>query len=241
VHTSWINPNHEYEAAISIFVHGLLKPGRNIFLERLRTAAETVGWLGMLNSLSMTALKLTSPGVPDLYQGTELWDFSLVDPDNRRPVDYAARSALLAQLPHVVDVAGVRELFRAARDGRAKLFLIARLLAFRRKHPELFFRGGYLPVHASGWHQANVVAFARTHGDRGLITVATRLHASLGIGDAGLPCGDAIWGDTVVDVSFLPDGAKLEHLLTGRAYVARNGTLQLAEVLADVPVCALAY
>jgi (1->4)-alpha-D-glucan 1-alpha-D-glucosylmutase len=239
VHTSWINPNHEYEAAIAAFVHGLLRPGRNLFLERLRTAAGTVGWLGMLNSLSMTVLKLTSPGVPDIYQGTELEDFSLVDPDNRRPVDYAVRRALLARLPQ--DPKEMREMFRAPLDGRPKLFVISRLLAFRRENPDLFFSGGYLPVHASGRRRSNVVAFARTGAARGLVTAATRLHSSLGIGEGELPCGESVWGDTAIDLSFLAEGTRLRHLFTGTGHTVRDGKVRLAEVFSDVPAGVLAY
>ncbi len=241
--TSWINPNHEYEAAICGFVRGLLRPERNLFLEDLRTAAATVGWLGMLNSLSMTVIKLTSPGVPDIYQGNELWDFSLVDPDNRRPVDYEVRRAMLDRLPQpgTSPIGEIREIFHNPHDGRAKLFVIAQLLGYRRAHSDVFLHGAYLPLQAVGHRHSNVLAFARNHAQGGAVIVGTRLHASLGIAEGALPCAEAVWGDTVVQLPFVPEGTQLRHLLTGRRCVVSAGALRLAEVFADVPAAVLVY
>ena len=242
LHTSWVNPDAAYEKSVSEFVRGLLRPGRNLFLESLREVAAQVGWLGMLNSLSMTLIKLTSPGVPDIYQGNEIWDYSLVDPDNRRPVDYALRKDLLANLPgEAAPLAQVRGLFGMPRDGRAKLFVIARLLGHRRTRPEPYFAGAYTPVHAAGTRQANVLAFARTGGNHGVITVAPRLHASLGAGEGELPCGEAIWTDTAVALPCVPAGTRLRNLFTGEELEPENGSLRLARILADAPVAALVY
>jgi (1->4)-alpha-D-glucan 1-alpha-D-glucosylmutase len=243
VHTSWINQDPAYEGAVCAFVEGLLKPGRNLFFERLAEAAQTVGWLGMLNSLSITAIKLTSPGVPDIYQGNELWDWSLVDPDNRRAVDYETRRSLLARLPRADHATAdeVVELFRKPHDGRVKLYVIATLLGYRKENPDVFASAGYTPVHANGLRQANLLAFARTRAGGGLVTVATRLHASLGIAEGQLPCGEAVWGDTTVALPFLKEGLELRHLLTGRRYTVRGGMLTAAEILGDVPVATLAF
>jgi (1->4)-alpha-D-glucan 1-alpha-D-glucosylmutase len=240
-HSSWINADADYESAVSTFVHGLLKPGRNIFLERLQEAAKTVGWLGMLNSLSMTVIKLTSPGVPDIYQGSELWDFSLVDPDNRRPVDYEKRRRLLASLPVAgrTSYARIRELFLAPHDGRAKLYLIRQLLGHRARNPDFFRNAGYTPLLAEGQRQPNVLCFARKHLDAGLLTVAPRLHASLGLGEGALPIGKAVWGDTKIAVPFLADGTSLYDIVSGRRVTIEGNCLAVADVLVDAPVAAL--
>ena len=241
VQSSWINPNPDYEAAVAKFLDALLKPGRNLFLAHLRSAIETVGWLGMLNSLSLCAIKLTSPGVPDIYQGCELWDFSLVDPDNRRPVDYALRQRLLAQVrTEGMSLAGIREMFSSARDGRAKLFLISALLDFRRGHEAMFRDGGYLPLEVVGTRHENAIAYARPLGEHGLITVASRLHASLGIAAGQLPCGE-VWSDTAIDLASLPTGGAVRNVVTGEWHPLRDGKLPLRELFAQVPAGIVAY
>ena len=169
--TSWINPSEEYEAAVTGFVRALLgSSGRNLFLKDVRALVERVAWFGMLNSLSMTLLKLTSPGVPDIYQGNETFDLSLVDPDNRRPVDYARRSRMLDELAAIetsnARAEAVRSLAASALDGRAKMWVIWRTLELRRDQPQLFELGQYLPLHASGARADHVVAYMRRHGDR---------------------------------------------------------------------------
>src|SRR4029077_12219691 len=142
-----------------------------------------------------------SPGIPDCYQGNELWDFSLVDPDNRRPVDYARRAEALADLAAMVHrndglPARVRALFDAMPNGQPKLYLIWRLLALRRARPEVFMQGEYTPLLATGLRSAHVVAFARQHAGSGVIAVAARMFASLGIEPGALPCGAQVWEDT---------------------------------------------
>ena len=242
VHSSWVNPDAEYEAAMSAFVNGLLKPDRNLFLEHLRGAAATVAWLGMLNGLSATLIKLTSPGVPDIYQGNELWDFSLVDPDNRRPVDYSIRRELLAGLPASgAPVPEVREIFAKPQDGRAKLFVTSRLLAHRKANPGLFLNGGYTPVLASGRRESNTLAFARIHDGSGLLTVATRLHAGLGLVVGELPCGESLWEGTKLEVPFLPGGTRVRNIFTGSEIEVREGALLLGQIFADAPAAALAF
>src|SRR5438045_7177668 len=127
------------------FVAGILEPGlRNKFLPVFLPVAAEIARIGAINSLAQTAIKLTAPGVPDIYQGTEIWDDSLVDPDNRRPVDYPKRREMLGSLTNAVP----EDLLANWPDGRIKLFLISRLLTFRREHPDLFLKGSYtlLPV-----------------------------------------------------------------------------------------------
>jgi (1->4)-alpha-D-glucan 1-alpha-D-glucosylmutase len=175
VHTSWVNPSEGYESALSAFVRALLAPGtRNLFLNDLRTRARTFAWFGALNSLSMTLLKLTSPGVPDIYQGNETLDLSLVDPDNRRPVDYEKRGRMLEELAasgrDALAETGAA-LAASALDGRAKLWVVSRVLELRRAQAELYRDGQYLPLHAHGSRAAHVIAFMRRHAgasaDRG--------------------------------------------------------------------------
>jgi (1->4)-alpha-D-glucan 1-alpha-D-glucosylmutase len=185
VHTSWTHPAVEYEQAMRRFVEAILSAPD--FIEDLAPFARRVAAIGRLSSLSQVALKLASPGVADVYQGCELWDLSLVDPDNRRPVDFDLRARLLAELSSRAAAgpeargALAREVSApgALSDGRAKLLLLREALRLRRDDPELFLRGEYLPLQAEGPHAANVVAFARRHGERTLLCVVPRLVGGL--------------------------------------------------------------
>jgi 4-alpha-glucanotransferase/(1->4)-alpha-D-glucan 1-alpha-D-glucosylmutase len=182
----------------------------------------------------MALVKYASPGVPDLYQGTELIELSLVDPDNRRPVDFAMRARLLAALEAGVDPAA---LAASALDGRAKLWVIFRLLQLRRRLPELFAAGDYRPLEVTGAHREHVVAFARRHASGTLLVVAGRLYAKMLGAEAGrLPVGEA-WGDTAVR---LPKGVvRVESVLGGEAIAPASGSLSLQQACARFPVAAL--
>ena len=232
--TSWISPNEEYENALTAFIRALLgRLAPNPFLEELRAQAEPIAWFGALNSLSMTLVKFASPGVPDIYQGTELMDLSLVDPDNRRPVDYARRAALLEELGALADP---RPLLDAPHDGRAKLWIAWRMLELRRKLPELFRDGGYAPLAASGKHAAHALAFARTHASGTLVVVAGRLYAKM-LRDAGkLPLG-AAWEDTAVALP--ANVTALENVLTGERTAVSQGSVALGTACARFPLAAL--
>jgi (1->4)-alpha-D-glucan 1-alpha-D-glucosylmutase len=232
--TSWISPNEEYENALLGFVRALL--GRlqpNPFLEDLRAQGQSIAWFGALNSLSMALIKFASPGVPDVYQGSELMDLSLVDPDNRRPVDSGLRARLLDPLQALRDP---RPLLDAPHDGRAKLWVTWRLLELRRKRPDLFRDGGYLPLAAGGKYAEHVVAFARTHASGTLVVVAGRLYAKMLGAAAGLPLG-AIWQDTMVELP--ANSHAFENVLTGERLVPEHGKLPLARACARFPVAAL--
>ncbi len=164
MNTSWIQPNEQWDAAVNEFVARVLDPSpKNKFLPAFLPMAEEVARLGVINSLTQVALKLTVPGVPDIYQGNEIWDFSLVDPDNRRPVDYRRRREILDSLGGVAP----EELLQHWPDGRIKLFLTQRLLRFRREHPALFQQGSYLPLSAMGTFANCCVAFVRAHEGNG--------------------------------------------------------------------------
>jgi len=233
--TSWISPNEEYEGALAGFVRALLgRLAPNPFLDELRAQAGPLAWFGELNGLSLAALKYASPGVPDLYQGTELVDLSLVDPDNRRPVDYARRAALLEELAALRDP---RPLLDSLHDGRAKLWVAWRLLELRRALPALFRDGAYLPLAVEGSRAAHALAFARPHASGTLVIVAGRLYAKMLGGEAGrLPLGEA-WGDTAVRLP--PKLTRLESVLTVERLDADGGTLPLARACGRFPVAAL--
>src|SRR5438874_900576 len=177
LNTSWIQPNEEWDAAMHDFVRGILDcSGRNKFLQVFLPVAKEIARLGAINSLTQTLLKLTSPGVPDIYQGNEIWDYSLVDPDNRRPVDYHRRREMLDTLA----TATPGELMQTWPDGRIKLFLTQRLLRFRRQYPDLFHRGEYLPLCASGTFAECCFSFARHLGDKWIVVIAPRLSSRVG-------------------------------------------------------------
>jgi (1->4)-alpha-D-glucan 1-alpha-D-glucosylmutase len=230
--TSWINPDAGYEAALAAFIDGSLSNA--LFVKDLGEAVARVARLGALVSLSQALLKVASPGVPDYYQGTELLDLSLVDPDNRRAVDYAKRKRLLSRLHP--GFSG-EELLQNLADGRAKLHVIARGLALRRRMPELFFRPTYLPLYADGAREENVCAFALRQGPRALIAVAPRLFAGL-LQEADLaPLGEAAWGESRLATPGM--SGEYENLLTGERHFAGEEGLRLCAVLRSFPVALL--
>jgi (1->4)-alpha-D-glucan 1-alpha-D-glucosylmutase len=197
LHTSWINPNEPYEQAVNTFVERVLSgAGGARFLPAFLPFAQRVARIGLVNSLSQVALKLASPGVPDVYQGTELWDFSLVDPDNRRPVDFETRqralneaSAVLA-LPPAQRGAAIAQLLDGWTDGTIKLLVTTAALRLRRDAAELFLEGDYVPLEVDSSVAAGVIAFARVLGDRALIVVAPHLVSGLIDNEHPVPLGD---------------------------------------------------
>src|SRR5262249_44874229 len=228
--TSWINPDAEYEAALERFVvQSLESPA---FVKEVNDAVPRIARLGMLVSLSQALLKVASPGVPDYYQGTELFDFSLVDPDNRRPVDYALRRRYLDE-----DVADPGALLASLPDGRAKLHIIRKGLAVRGAHPGLFNGGQYVPLHADAGREENIVAFALRRNGSAVIAVAPRLFAPLMREDDPAPIGERVWGAAGIA---LPNGllGKFQNVLTGEGFDLQQG-LPIARLLARFPVALL--
>jgi (1->4)-alpha-D-glucan 1-alpha-D-glucosylmutase len=217
--TSWINPDAEYETALQGFVEQCL--ARGAFVDDVKTTVARVAHLGLLVGLSQALVKVASPGVPDFYQGTELWDFSLVDPDNRRPVDYALRKRLLGQSPRL------DELMTNLADGRAKLHVIRRGLEVRKKYPALFHGAKYTPLYADGGREENIVAFAL--GDT-LVAVAPRLFSKLMGPEDSAPLGEKAWGD-----SRLPIEGPYLNVLTG----GEHRDARVAELLSVFPVALL--
>jgi (1->4)-alpha-D-glucan 1-alpha-D-glucosylmutase len=214
VHTSWVDPDPAYDRALRIFVERLY--GNEAFQADLGTFAASLVMPGRVNSLAQTALRLTCPGVPDTYQGTELWDLSLVDPDNRRPVDWELRRRLLDEVGGL----GPAEAWARPDEGLPKLLLLQRLLGLRRRRPEPF-AGTYEPVWAEGERAAHVVAFVRG-GE--VLTAVPRLVMGMG--------GD--WADTTLT---LPPGRWADGL--GGGGLEFEGTVAAAELLAPFPVAVL--
>jgi (1->4)-alpha-D-glucan 1-alpha-D-glucosylmutase len=249
VHTSWVNPNEEYIAALKNFISLALEPGKkNLFLEDIRNFQRRIAYFGYWNSLAQILLKLTSPGVPDFYQGSELWDLNLVDPDNRRPVDFEHRQTLLQSLLSQISM-GEESLLRMARelvqtpgDPRIKLFTALQTLRFRRRHPDLFGRGDYLPLEGKGEKKDFFLSFARILGEKAFLVVVPRLVVGLTAGAEEPPVGQAIWADTKVEIR---DGVRgeFQNIFTGfRGVLAHHGEksfLPLAETLRDFPVALL--
>jgi (1->4)-alpha-D-glucan 1-alpha-D-glucosylmutase len=198
VASSWENPAEAYEAACVGFVRGALNPAHP-FLAELSGFAERVAFIGMLSSLAQTVLRLTAPGVPDTYQGTESWDLSLVDPDNRVPVDFAARDRLLRETraPETSGAGGARAALGTWPDGRIKMLVLHRLLRLRRRLANVCLSGSYAPLATSGAQADHLVAFMRRHGGDRIVVVTGRLFASLP-GGAGRDYDGSAWGDSMV-------------------------------------------
>ena len=228
--SSWNAPNEGYEQACAAYVDGLLLDSENHQLRRsMADAAGLIACPGALNGLVQCLLRMTTPGVPDLYQGNEFWDFSLVDPDNRRAVDYAARRAALD------DSTSLAELLQNWRDGRVKQTLISRVLDCRSAHPDLFSRGAYLPLTIKGRHADKVMAFARLGDGQRAIVVAPRLACTL-LGNSPSPLIPAQnWDDTRVVLPFALSTANCSGLF-GDAAVSSSRELALSSLLAEFPV-----
>lgn len=233
--TNWLAPDEAYEAGCRDFLFDILAPQRRDgFLRELSAFVTRIGRAGTLNSLQQTVLRLASPGIPDLYQGTELWDFSLVDPDNRRPVDFARREAWLAQTPP-------SEFLASWHDGRVKLAVVQRVLALRAHLPELLSQGAYLPLEVRGAQASNVIAFARRHGNAWAVVVASRLAAGLLGEDGDLPMVDpATWGDTAIAMpADLTARALFDWLSPAAPKVDEDGLLYLRDALGAMPIAVL--
>jgi (1->4)-alpha-D-glucan 1-alpha-D-glucosylmutase len=215
VHTSWLSPDEAYEDAVSAFVDAILDRRRAApFLHAFEAFEGRVAELGIYNSLAQLLIKVTAPGVPDFYQGTELWDLSLVDPDNRRPVDYGLRNVILRGLaePAAGAAAAARadELLRRRTDGRVKMLVTERALHTRALLREVFEEGAYVPLSPVGARHDCLFAFSRQHRGDVAITCVPRLIASLIPDVASPPVGSAVWGDTRVELP-VPDRAAYER------------------------------
>jgi (1->4)-alpha-D-glucan 1-alpha-D-glucosylmutase len=240
VHTAWLKPDTNYEDAFIAFAEEILAPSKqNQFLKEFLPFQKKVAHYGILNSLSQVLIKITSPGVPNFYQGTELWDLNLVDPDNRRGVDFENRMRLLRNI-----IAGARqdilrlidEMLSNKEDGRIKLFVIYRALQARMNHRFLFQEGRYIPLKAAGKHRDHIISFARSREKKWAVTIAPRFLTSL-IGEGELPLGSEVWGDTSI---VLPEGmsALWRDAMSGQVVECRKD-LRVGDILKYVPVSLL--
>jgi len=227
INTSWIQPNEEWDAAMRDFVANILDSSpRNKFLPIFLPVAQEIARLGAINSLTQTLLKLTSPGVPDVYQGNEIWDYSLVDPDNRRRVDYNRRREMLETL----STATPHELIQTWPDGRIKMFLTQRVLRFHREHADLFQHGEYLPLRASGTFAECCVSFTRQLADKWILVIVPRLSSRVGFP----PIGEA-WKDTAIQLPEALPVAQAHDLFTCRPVPLQDRQVNLADPLSIVP------
>lgn len=230
----WNAPNSAYEAAAREFLTRLTCADEMRELRaEIAAAAASIAPAGVINSLSQTLLRMTSPGVPDLYQGAEFWDFSLVDPDNRQPVDFIARSAALAK----TDQSSPNDLLTQWQDGRVKQWLIRRTLGLRQLHPALLAQGDYQPLAVEGERAEHLIAFVREHEGNYLLVIAPRLTVPL-LGDSELPMiPAAAWGDTSL---LLPDHLSnpvfVDGFIDQPGYQVPSGRLLVADLLAGFPL-----
>jgi (1->4)-alpha-D-glucan 1-alpha-D-glucosylmutase len=231
--TSWITPNAEYEKALCDFVSELLAdPERSAFMKDFRALATTVAFFGRINSLVQTVLKITAPGMPDFYQGTELTALTLVDPDNRRRVDFDAAAAHLDVIERLQG--SPRGLLWEQEGAASKLYVIRKLLQLRRADPELFARGDYQALQADGARKEHAFAFARAHEGRSCIVIVPRWTAKLMDAVNELPLGEQVWADTRISTS----ATRMRDVLTERE-IATNGAVAVASVFAEFPVAVL--
>ncbi|MEK8090528.1 malto-oligosyltrehalose synthase [Thermithiobacillus plumbiphilus] len=234
--TGWITPNEAYEQALQQFVQKVLKNPRGRFVQSMQTVVRRLASYGACNSLSQLLLKMVTPGVPDCYQGSELWDLNLVDPDNRRPADFERRRQLLQEIQAGLTDrrALARNLLERFEDGAIKLYVISTVLNFRREHPDLFLFGDYQPIR-TGEH---VLALERIHGSERIIAVVPRFALKLTEGEAAWPLGE-VWGNTVLNT---PVAGRYENLLTGEQLDSSDSHgLPMAEIFAHFPLALLRH
>jgi (1->4)-alpha-D-glucan 1-alpha-D-glucosylmutase len=249
--TGWANQNAEYEAALTGFTEAVLASDNREFLQDFLPFQEHVSRIGRFNSLSQTLIKLTAPGVPDIYQGQELWDFSLVDPDNRRPVDYSRRQQELKELQTWGGQSGdkskikdhVKSLTGNVSDGRLKLYLTWKGLQLRKAHPALFQEGALTPLNVHGAKAKHLVAYARSQQKLTVLVIVPRLSAQLLGEGTKSPSDPVVWGDTRVELSAELEGMEFENVFTCEGVrpdrAADRPALQVSRLLADFPVALL--
>jgi (1->4)-alpha-D-glucan 1-alpha-D-glucosylmutase len=241
VHTVWLKPDREYEEGFLEFVDRILDPVAGAgFLESFHPFQRRIAFYGVFNSLSQTLLKVVCPGIPDVYQGCELWDLSLVDPDNRRPVDYRGRRAALEGLRgHAAGPGGSRllKLLESPEDGRCKLYLLWKALTARRSAPAVFQYGEYQPLPVEGARRDHVLAFARALGRHWYVAVMPRFLTSV-VPEGTLPLGPEVWLDTRVK---LPGEAPSRWIdvFTGEERMAEGEEIPLGTALSGFPVALL--
>lgn len=252
VHTSWINPNREYEEEVVQFVRMSLEPrADNRFLPLFLDFHRRIVSCGLLNTLGQTLLKMTVPGVPDIYQGNEMWNFSLVDPDNRRLIDYAKRKGLLTLISTEFEqqregaLGLLRQLLRENEEGRLKMYLLWRILQLRKEEPELFSQGDYQPLVVNEPFQESLCVFSRQYHNRKIIVAVPRFSADFLLDSENIAGGFPIpdWAEIELELSGEEAAAGYTELLTNRRLSPRSGEgrimLPIGSVLQDFPLAVL--
>ena len=249
IHSSWAEPNLRYEEAVSTFIDCLLTDGSNPFMETFLPFRQMIARLGLYNGLSQCLLKLSAPGVPDIYQGCELWNFCLVDPDNRQPVDYSLGRSMLADLNEQMTKAGdqyrelAAQLLDTMADGRIKLFITWRLLSYRRQHEDIFRQSNYIPLTAEGPEADHICGFARRFGKKLIVSACARYFASLSHKGNQIPCG-SVWSETFLEVPEEGSGSWF-NILTGEFLqtkkIKEKEVFAMEQIFTTLPVAFLEY
>ncbi|MEJ2431056.1 MAG: malto-oligosyltrehalose synthase, partial [Deltaproteobacteria bacterium] len=240
IHTAWLKPDHQYEDGCLKFIEQIMNNSTtNEFLETFIPFQKKVAYYGIFNSLAQTLIKITAPGVPDFYQGAELWDLNLVDPDNRRPVDFSIRESLLRNIKEESQadlLSLVAKLLRNREDGRIKLFLISMALKARKQHANIFQMGTYTPLAVSGSLREHLIGFLREYGEKRAVTIAPRFLVTL-VEEGKLPLGSEVWHDTTV---IMPDisSTNWTNALTGEV-IPGEKHLSVGQILKHFPVALL--
>jgi len=246
-HSSWVSPNETHENALREFISAIFdSPAEDPFVVDFRGFLDSIARCGACNEFSQVLLKITSPGVPDLYQGNELWNEQLTDPDNRTPVDFDQRVKILEEMTRTSStpcISACAEMLNNWRDGRLKLYLTKEALHFRRSHRELFLRGQYLPLESGGDHRESVCCFARHFEDEWSITVVPRMVRKVG-GETAFPLGESVWGKSAI---VLPGSSPINwiNVFTGESLSAsvsrRKKRLPLGEIFSNLPFALLKH
>jgi (1->4)-alpha-D-glucan 1-alpha-D-glucosylmutase len=237
IHTSWINPNEDYDQAVESFLRNILdRSASSEFLKDFMDFIPQIIRCGMFNSLSQVLLKTTCPGVPEFYQGCELWNFTLVDPDNRSPVDFHLRQNLLNEIIEQSDnpITLIEKALDSPNDGKIKLYITRESLLIRQKYPSLFSEGTYTSLETHGDKSHHLIAFARNYNQQCTITIAGRFFSKFCLGEKK-PVGNKCWGTTLIT---LPNGT-YRDAFTGIEFQANDNSLKIAELLSHLPIALL--
>lgn len=233
--SSWVQANEPYEEACTHFLHHILDPAiSSEFLHSLVQFTEMLAPAGAINGLAQTVLRMTVPGIPDLYQGTELWDLSLVDPDNRRAVDYPLRAQIFQSNTHEATITPA--MLAHWRQGGIKQTIIHRLLDYRKQYPALFEAGDYQALYAQGMHGDRIVAFQRQHEEQRLLVVVPRFCHALLADHSSLSLAN--WQDTQLG---LRQPGRYRDIFTGTMHMASDHGLPIATLFATLPLAVLAH
>jgi (1->4)-alpha-D-glucan 1-alpha-D-glucosylmutase len=239
--TTWIKFDVDYEKGIADFISGILDDNpSNKFLPDFIAFQQKISWFGMFNSLSQTALKLMAPGVPDTYQGTELWDFSLVDPDNRRQVDFAERIKMLDALIKM-EAENLETLLETMlstmNTGQIKLYVLYKALKLRKDKPDIFAKGQYIALSTNGTHSQSIIGFVKKYAGSCIAVIVPRFLTDL-IGPNELPLGKRIWGDTAIEMHKDALPASWRNVLTNETFIGSERYLA-GDLLSKFPVAVL--